>query len=67
MANNLIVLSIKHSADSGAVMDVDGEKLIREGDVLHIRYSTYEVKTTTEELVSLIGEQEISGREIKRV
>ena len=65
--NNLIVLSIKHSADSGAVMDVDGEKLIREGDVLHIRYSTYEVKTTTEELVSLIGEQEISGREIKRV
>ena len=65
--NNLIVLSIKHSADTGAVMDVDGEKLIREGDVLHVRYSTFDEQTTTEELTSLIGSQKISGREIKRV
>lgn len=65
--NNLIVLSIKHSSESGAVMDVDGEKLIREGDVLHVRYSTYDERFTTDELVSLIGYQQINGREIKRV
>ena len=65
--NNLVVLSIKHSSESGAVMDVDGEKLIREGDVLHVRYSTYDERFTTDELVSLIGYQQINGREIKRV
>ena len=34
-----------------------GEKAIREGDLLHVRYSTYDEDQTREELMAIVGEQ----------
>lgn len=62
---NLFVLSLKHSETHGAEVDEHGGKAIREGDVLHVRYSTYEEERTREELVAIVGEQEYDEAEDK--
>ena len=55
---NLFVLSIKHDDTRTAEVDKHGEKDIREGDILHVRYSTYDEKATRAELIAIIGDQE---------
>ena len=54
---NLFVLSVK-SKKSEAEVDVHGGKQLRAGDILHVRYSTYDENSTKEELFSIVGEQE---------
>ncbi len=54
---NLFVLSLQHDEKRGAEVDEHGGKAIREGDVLHVRYSTYDESQTKEELIAIVGEQ----------
>lgn len=53
---NLFVLSIQHPASHEEV-DEHGGREIKEGDTLHIRYSTCDEKATLEELFAIVGEQ----------
>ncbi len=55
---NLFVLSVKRSEKQDAQVDEHGGKAIREGDTLHVRYSTYDEEQTRRELVAIVGEQE---------
>lgn len=52
---NLFVLSVKHSAHHTAEVDEHGGKAIREGDTLHVRYSTFDEDATREELTAIVG------------
>ncbi len=54
---NLFVLSVKHDPKRSAQVDQHGEKVIREGDVLHIRYSTFDEAQTKTELIAIVGDQ----------
>ena len=56
---NLFVLSLQHISSETEV-DEHGGKEIREGDILHIRYSTTENDTTKGELLAIVGEQDIN-------
>ena len=56
---NLFVLSLKHTSSSAEV-DEHGGRELKEGDVLHIRYSTTDEKLTIQELLDIVGEQEIN-------
>ncbi len=60
---NLFVLSIKHTEDINAEIDEHGGKAIRNGDILHVRYSTFDEKLTKEQLTSIVGEQEYAESE----
>lgn len=63
--HNLFVLSIRHSNKRPEV-DEHGDRSIREGDELHIRFTTCDYESTISELKALVGEQEIAAmREIK--
>lgn len=63
---NMFVLSVAHPLDE-AKADGLGGKVLRAGDVLHIRYSTYDERKTEEELFDLVGRQDIQVEEIERV
>ncbi len=55
--SNLFVLSVKR-ADMEAEVDVHGGKQLKAGDILHVRYSTYDEHNTKEELISIVGTQD---------
>lgn len=55
---NLFVLSVRHSAEHEARLDRHGGKELCEGDVLNVRYSTYDLQQTKRELDAIVGEQE---------
>lgn len=54
---NLFVLSVK-SYENEAEVDVHGGKQLKAGDILHVRYSTYDENSTKEELISIVGKQD---------
>ncbi len=56
--SNLFVLSIKHPEAHKHEVDGHGGKEIIEGDILHIRYSTYNEEQTNEELFAIVGAQD---------
>ena len=60
---NLFVLSLKHSPTRSAEVDQHGEKAIAEGDLLHVRYMTYDEAQTREELVAIVGQQEYAEQD----
>lgn len=55
---NFFVLSLEHGKNHGAEVDEHGTKTISEGDIIHVRYSTYDESQTREELMAIVGEQE---------
>lgn len=57
---NLFVLSVQHGKKHGAEVDEHGGKEIREADILHVRYSTYDEEKTAEELMAIVGQQEFA-------
>ena len=61
--SNLFVLSLKHDETKKAEVDEHGGKEIREGDILHVRYSTFDESATREELFAIVGEQSIDETE----
>ena len=64
---NLFVLSIKHSEKAGAVVDTNGDKTIREGDILHVRYSCYDEEEAKRELLAIVGQQELEENIVRVV
>lgn len=54
--NNLFVLSVKPS-NKISMIDANGGKTMHEGDILHIRFQTYDLEQTKKELTDFIGEQ----------
>lgn len=52
--NNLFVLSVRRAEKSYSVVDEHGEKHIRPGDILHIRYSSHDPAATEAELRAII-------------
>ncbi|MBO5374088.1 MAG: chloride channel protein, partial [Clostridia bacterium] len=61
---NLFVLSLQHDPNRGAEVDEHGGKEIREGDILHVRYSTFDEASTEEELLAIVGAQKIELKEV---
>lgn len=55
--NNTFILSIKHAENSPTV-DEHGENLIKEGDILHVRYSTFDTEEHKRQLLAIVGEQD---------
>ena len=55
---NLFVLSITKGDAIDAEVDEHGGKALRQGDVLHVRYMTFDEAATKEELFAIVGEQE---------
>ncbi len=58
--NNLFVLSVKFVSNDHVEVDGHGGMAIRAGDVIHVRYLTYDPERTREEICAIVGEQEIS-------
>lgn len=65
--HNLFVLSIQHVQSDGPIIDEHGDRFIREGDILHIRYSYYNFAGLKRELCSIIGEQDIQENPVRHV
>lgn len=57
---NFMLLSITPSSTRKALRNPQMEKTLHEGDVLHIRYSTFSEEQTWKDLVAIAGEQDIS-------
>ena len=64
---NLFVLSLKHDEKRRAEVDEHGGKEIREGDILHVRYSTSDEKKTKAELIAIVGVQEYREKETDEI
>ena len=60
---NLFVLSISHDKSRKTIVDEHGGNAILEGDILHIRYSTYDDEDTKEQLYAIVGDQDIDNTE----
>ena len=65
--SNLRVLSLKKVSKGDTVVDAYGEKVLRPGDVLHVRYLTYDHAVTHAELEALFGEQNYEEETVETV
>ena len=54
--SNTFILAIKHDENTPTI-DEHGEHLIKEGDILHIRYSTFDKAEHKKQLLAIMGEQ----------
>lgn len=55
---NFFLLSITEGKSRLTKVDQQGDKLFHEGDVLHIRYATFDEEHTKKELIAIVGEQD---------
>ncbi len=60
---NFFLLSIIPSETRYAEIDQQGDKRFHEGDVLHVRYETFDEEYTKKALTDIIGEQEFVEQE----
>lgn len=56
--SNFFLLSIIPSKSRQVQIDQQGDKSFHEGDVLHIRYATFDEIHTKKELMAIVGEQD---------
>ena len=61
---NFFLLSIIPSKTRYAEIDQQGDKRFHEGDVLHIRYETFDEEYTKKVLTSIVGKQEFIEQEM---
>ena len=61
--SNFFLLSIIPSKSRYAQIDQQGDKFFHEGDVLHIRYATFDEPHTKKELTAIVGEQDYDETE----
>jgi len=64
---NLFVLSLKHNENASPEVDEHGGKLIREGDILHVRYSTYDEEASKAELFAIVGNLEYKEKIVHEI
>ena len=57
------MLSIIPSKSRRPEIDQQGEKIFHEGDVLHIRYATFDEANTKKQLTAIVGEQDYDETE----
>lgn len=62
--SNFFLLSIIPSKTSQVQIDQQGDKSFHEGDVLHIRYATFDEPHTKQELIAIVGEQDYDEESI---
>ena len=62
--SNFFLLSISPSKSRHTEIDGQGAKTLHEGDVLHIRYATFDEPQTKKELTSIVGEQDYLETEV---
>lgn len=55
---NFFVLTVRHSDEHHAQMDERGDLTLREGDILHVRYESYDPEETARELYAIVGPQD---------
>lgn len=60
---NFFLLSIIPSKSRYAQIDQQGNGTLHEGDVLHIRYATFDEEVTKKELMAIVGEQDYKETE----
>lgn len=65
--SNLFVLSVQKSESDQAEVDEHGDKSLRPGDKLHVRYSTYDAAATKAELFAIVGEQTITETTVRKI
>lgn len=63
---NFFLLSIIPSQSRKAQVDQQGDKTFHEGDVLHIRYATFDEPHTKAELTAIVGAQDYDETEVKQ-
>ena len=60
---NTIILSVTRAehteSENGERLTKDGEKELKAGDILRLRFQTYDEKTTVSGLLALLGEQNL--------
>lgn len=61
---NFFLLSIIPSKTRQVQIDQQGDKSFHEGDVLHIRYATFDESHTKQELIAIVGEQDYDDESI---
>ena len=61
---NLFVLSVQHDKTRNAEVDEHGAKAILEGDLLHVRFSTFDEQQTKQELIAIVGEQNYAQQQV---
>ena len=54
---NLFVLAVRRDTEHKEEMDERGDKTLRVGDTLHVRYETYDPDETKRELYAIVGTQ----------
>ena len=62
---DLLILSIKRESDGTTHTTDLSETVVKAGDLLYVRYPTYDINATHKELSALIGEQEYIVEKIK--
>lgn len=60
---NFFLLSIIPSKSRQVQIDQQGEKTFQAGDVLHIRYATFDEAITKKQLIAIVGEQDYDETE----
>ncbi|MBE6606156.1 MAG: hypothetical protein E7635_03865 [Ruminococcaceae bacterium] len=58
--SNMYILSIKRPEDEKADMSVHGSRILCTGDILHVRYTTYDIQATHKEIDEVLGNQDYS-------
>ena len=61
--SNFFLLSIIPSKTRQVQINQQGEKIFHEGDVLHIRYATFDEEITKKQLIAIVGEQDYAETE----
>ena len=61
---NFFLLSMIPSKSRRSEIDQQGDKTFHEGDVLHIRYATFDEAYTKAQLTAIVGEQEYDETEV---
>ena len=62
--HNTFILSVKFSSNAHVEVDEHGGMVLREGDVLHLRYHTYDAAETQAEILAIVGDQPLQKIEI---
>ena len=60
---NLFILSLQRKETVDTEVDEHGGTAIKIGDILHVRYSTYDEPATKREITSIVGEQDYNEQE----
>jgi hypothetical protein len=61
--SNFFLLSIIPSKSRYAQIDQQGAKVFHEGDVLHVRYATFDEQQTKAYIMAIVGEQDYAETE----